>query len=289
MWEISTVAWIMEMTIISKNYANIFFLSLFVNWVQQALSKFLFVFMFFSLVLAVTNEPPPVLQSSFCVKTLIIFLSNNNTGPRCTGHQQHCSHLQRSWYRWMRSVIWVKTRQAMESSVNICRTWPTSPIVEHRHQPDQDCSTSHSSVTTILKFFYSAWIWASELLSVLIIPCTYGNIAYIDINCKNNRQMPAAWKVWRIGVKIPFVFALPAPSQCPHTLCISSPQLSSPASDRKTEELQQGLSRTDSRATLLFLKLGEFFPPALIGILMISAKPREQSRVARSLFRKSIN
>ena len=186
----------------------------------------------------------------------------------------------------MRSVIWVKTRQAMESSVNICRTWPTSPIVEHRHQPDQDCSTSHSSVTTILKFFYSAWIWASELLSVLIIPCTYGNIAYIDINCKNNRQMPAAWKVWRIGVKIPFVFALPAPSQCPHTLCISSPQLSEPWESQKNWGAP---ARTDSRATLLFLKLGEFFPPGLIGILMISTKPREESRVAGSLFRKSIN
>ena len=83
-----------------------------------------------------------------------------------------------------------------------------------------------------------------ELLSVLIIPgytvvlipCTYGNIAYIDINCKNNRQMPAAWKVWRIGVKIPFVFALPAPSQCPHTLCIYSPQLSCPG--EPTEKLR---------------------------------------------------
>ena len=31
MWEISTVAWIMEMTIIYKNYANIFFVSMFVN------------------------------------------------------------------------------------------------------------------------------------------------------------------------------------------------------------------------------------------------------------------
>ena len=96
------------------------------------------------------------------------------------------------------------------------QNWPTRPIMEHRHQPDQDCSTSHSSVTTILKFLYSARSHP-ELLSLCFnhysgIPCTYGNIAYIDINCKNNRQMPAAWKVWRIGVKISFVFALPAPS-----------------------------------------------------------------------------
>ena len=55
MWEISTVAWIMEMTIICKNYANIF------CFFVCKLSKFLFVFTFFSVVLVVTNEPPPVL------------------------------------------------------------------------------------------------------------------------------------------------------------------------------------------------------------------------------------
>ena len=120
MWEISTVAWIMEMTIICKNYANI-------NWVQQALSKFLFVFMFFSLVLAVTNEPPPVLQSSFCVKTLIIFLSNN-TGPHCTGQQQLCSHLQRSWYRWMRSVIF-EWRQGKPWSHQSIFAGPDRPVL----------------------------------------------------------------------------------------------------------------------------------------------------------------
>ena len=144
----------------------------------------------------------------------------------------------RGWYnRWMRPVISVKTSQTSHQSIFAGLT-DQSPIMEHRHQPDQDCSTWHSTVTTILKFFNSARSHP-ELLSVLIIagygiPCTYGNIAYIDINCKNNRQMPAAWKVWRIGVKILFVFpSLPAPSQCPHTLCISSPRLSEPWESQK--------------------------------------------------------
>ena len=128
--------------------------------------------------------------------------------------------------------------------------WPRSPIMEHRHQP---------ALIKIVQLHIPQLqqYWNSSVLPDLIpsrasfcfnhtrvycIPCTYWNIAYIDINCKNNRQMPAAWKVWRIGVKIPFVFALPAPSQCPHTLCIYSPQLSCPASNRKTEELEQGLT-----------------------------------------------
>ena len=150
----------------------------------------------------------------------------------------------------MRSVISVKTSQTSHQSIFAGLT-DQSPIMEHRHQPDQDCSTWHSTVTTILKFFNSARSHP-ELLSVLIIagygiPCTYGNIAYIDINCKNNRQMPAAWKVWRIGVKILFVFpSLPAPSQCPqHSLHLQSAIVLAGRpwwANRKTEELELGLT-----------------------------------------------
>ena len=156
--------------------------------------------------------------------------------------------------RWMRSVIWKKTSQGgpSQSSVNICRTdrgvlsWSIDINLPWSRLSN---FTFHSYNNIEILLFCQIWS-RPEVLSVLIInpgiPCTYGNIAYIDINCKNNRQMPAAWKVWRIGVKIPFVFALPAPSQCPHTLCIYSPQLSCPGeswrANRKTQELEQGLT-----------------------------------------------
>ena len=193
----------------------------------------------------------------------------------------------RGWYnRWMRSVISVKTSQTSHQSIFAGLT-DQSPIMEHRHQPDQDCSTWHSTVTTILKFFNSARRSQPELLSVLIIagygiPCTYGNIAYIDINCKNNRQMPAAWKVWRIGVKILFVFpSLPAPSQCPHTLCIYSPQLSWPAGPGEpTEKLRSWSWDWHSGNSFVSQIRGVFPTRSLIGILIISTKPSAGSLVS---------
>ena len=158
---------------------------MFVNWVQQALSNFLFVFRFFSLVLVVTNEPPLVLQSCFCMKTSIISKCNNKTGQDLTDnnnvplyHSTKNSGEERGermiQLRWMRSVIWEKTSQAWsrQSSVNICRTdrgvlsWsidinlPWSRLFN---------LTFHSYNNIEILLFCQIWS-SPELLSVLIIP-----------------------------------------------------------------------------------------------------------------------
>ena len=145
-----------------------FFVSMFVNWVQQALSNFLFVFRFFSQVLVVTNEPPLVLQSCFCMKTSIISKCNNKTGQDLTDnnnvplyHSTKNSGEERGWYNsdeWDQLFERRQARHGPDSHQSIF-----AGLTEESYHgaststcPDQDCSTWHSTVTTILKFFCSA-------------------------------------------------------------------------------------------------------------------------------------
>ena len=82
------------------------------------------------------------------------------------------------------------------------------------------------------------------------MPCTSASITYVDINCKINRQTARSLKSMKDRSESP---------HCPHTLCSPSSRL---WSNKKT-------ARTDTGATPLFLKLGEFFPWTVIRILMM--------------------